>query len=84
LMSSITWTILSRISSLHNNFCCEPTHFVYYHCCHQRHCELLNLHAFFFIEELIMSLRFGASLSSLPHLQAGTLKAQINTKYIGQ
>jgi len=47
LMSGIAWTILSRISSLHNNCCCEPTHFVYYHCCHQRNCELFNLHAFF-------------------------------------
>jgi hypothetical protein len=47
LMSGIAWTILSRISSLRNNCCCEPSHFVYYHCCHQRNCELLNLHAFF-------------------------------------
>lgn len=35
-----------EISSLHNNCCCESTDFVYYHCCHQRNCELLNLHAF--------------------------------------
>jgi hypothetical protein len=52
LMSGITWTILSRISSLHNNCCCEPTHFVYYHSCDQRNCELVKLVV---IEELIMS-----------------------------